>query len=55
VFRLGNSALLIYPFFLAVGGIHDVLIKSQVVATIRYPETRTLVLLALMLASIGWA
>jgi membrane protease YdiL (CAAX protease family) len=38
VFRLGNSALLIYPFFLAVGGIHDVLIKSQVVAAIRYPE-----------------
>jgi len=55
VFRLGNSALLIYPFFLAVGGIHDVLIKSQVVATIRYPEPRTLVLSVLMLAAVVWA
>jgi membrane protease YdiL (CAAX protease family) len=55
VFRLGNSALLIYPFFLAVGGIHDVLFKSQVVATVQYPAPRTLVLSALMLAAVVWA
>lgn len=41
VFRLGNSALLIWPFFLGVGGVYDVLIKSRVVADIPYVEVRT--------------
>ena len=54
VFRLGNSALLIYPFFLGIGGVYDVLIKSQVVSAIQYPEARTLFLAALMAAAILW-
>lgn len=54
VFRLGNSVLLIYPFFLGTGGVYDVLIKSQVVSPIQYPEIRTLGLAALMAATILW-
>lgn len=54
VFRLGNSVLLIYPFFLGIGGVYDVLIKSQVVSSIQYPEARTLCLVALMAAAILW-
>jgi membrane protease YdiL (CAAX protease family) len=55
IFRLGNSVLLIYPFFLGVGGVYDVLIKSQVVSPIEYPEVRTLGLAALMTAAILWS
>ena len=55
VFRFGNSALLIYPFFLGVGGIYDVLIRSKVVAAIDYPELRTCVLAIAMAAAILWA
>jgi len=54
VVRLGNSVLLIYPFFLGVGGIYDVLIQSQVVSPIQYPVVRTLCLAALMAAAILW-
>jgi membrane protease YdiL (CAAX protease family) len=52
VFRLGNSALLIFPFFLGVGGIYDVLIQSQVVSPIGHPELRTACLAVLIVAAI---
>jgi hypothetical protein len=54
-FRLGNSALLIYPFFWGVGGCYDVLVQSQVVSEILYPEIRTLVLALLMTLIVIWA
>lgn len=55
IFRLGNSALLIWPFFLGVGGIYDVLIRSQVVAPILHPESRTLGLAVLMAGAVLWS
>ncbi len=54
VYRLGNSALLIFPFFLGVGGTYDVLIQSQVVSPISYPEIRTIYLAVLILAAVLW-
>lgn len=54
VFRIGNSALLIFPFFLGVGGVYDVLIKSKAVAVIEYPEWRTVGLALFMAASFAW-
>ena len=54
VYRLGNSALLIFPFFLAVGGVYDVLIKSKVVATVHHVEVRTLVLFVLIGGALLW-
>jgi len=45
VFRVGNSALLIYPFFWGVGGCYDVLIQSKEVSEIVYPEMRSIILL----------
>jgi hypothetical protein len=51
VFRLGNSALLIWPFFIGVGGVYDVLIKSRVVSDIAYPEFRVILLAILMAAA----
>jgi membrane protease YdiL (CAAX protease family) len=54
IFRLGNSALLIWPFFLGVGGVYDVLLKSKVVSVIHYPEIRTLGLAALMTLAVFW-
>ncbi len=54
VYRLGNSALLIFPFFLGVGGTYDVLVQSQVVSPIEYPEIRTLYLVLLILAAVVW-
>jgi membrane protease YdiL (CAAX protease family) len=53
-YRIGNSALLIFPFFLGVGGIYDVLIQSQKVSTILYPEIRTLYLGVLILVTVVW-
>jgi membrane protease YdiL (CAAX protease family) len=53
-FRLGNSALLIYPFFWGVGGCYDVLVQSQVVSEIQYPEIRSLVLLVLIVTVTTW-
>jgi len=53
VYRLGNSALLVFPFFLGVGGIYDVLIQSQKVSPILYPETRTLFLGVLILVTVA--
>jgi len=55
VYRLGNSALLIFPFFLGVGGTYDVLVQSQVVSPILYPEIRTVYLAVLILAALAWA
>lgn len=54
VFRLGSGALLIWPFFLAVGGIYDVLINSKVVAAIQHVEIRTLVLAVLFAIVAVW-
>jgi hypothetical protein len=53
-YQLGNSALLIFPFFLGVGGIYDVLIQSHVVSPIRYPDIRTLYLAVLILTAVIW-
>jgi membrane protease YdiL (CAAX protease family) len=54
VYRFGNSALLIYPFSLGVGGTYDVLIQSKAVSSILFPEIRTLYLGALILAAVIW-
>ena len=54
IYRLGNSVLLVYPFFAGVGGIYDVLIQSQVVSPILYPEIRTLYLAILILVAVVW-
>jgi len=54
-YRLGNSALLIFPFFLGVGGIYDVLIQSKVVSPIPFPAIRTLFLAVLIFAAVTWA
>ncbi|MBI4744442.1 MAG: hypothetical protein HY776_06455 [Actinobacteria bacterium] len=55
VFRLGNSAFLIYPFFWTVGAAYDVLIQSREVSPILYPEIRSLYLIVLILAVVIWA
>ena len=55
VFRLGNSALLIWPFFIGVGGVYDVLVSSKVVAPIEHAEIRAIALAILMLAAIAVA
>jgi membrane protease YdiL (CAAX protease family) len=54
VYRLGNSALLVFPFFLGIGGIYDVLIQSQKVSPILFPEIRTLYLCLLILVAVGY-
>jgi membrane protease YdiL (CAAX protease family) len=55
VYRLSNSALLIFPFFLGVGGTYDVLVQSQVVSPVLHPEIRTMYLAVLILAALAWA
>jgi len=52
-YRLGNSALLIFPFFLGVGGTYDVLIQSQKVSPILYPEIRAVYLGVLILITVA--
>ena len=54
VYRLGKSALLIFPFFLGVGGVYDALIQSEVVAPILFPKTRALYLSFLILVTLAW-
>jgi len=54
VVRLGNSVLLIFPFFLMVGGIYDVLVKSKVVAAVHFVEVRTCVLAFLIGGAVLW-
>lgn len=54
VYRAGNSALLIFPFLLGVGGVYDVLIQSEVVSPILHPEVRTVCLLVAFLLTIVW-
>ncbi len=54
IYRLGNSALLIFPFFLGVGGTYDVLIQSQVVEPILYPEVRTVYLAVALFTTAIW-
>ena len=48
VLRLGNSALLIYPFFWGVGGCYDVLVQSQVVGEFVNPGWRSGILIVLL-------
>jgi membrane protease YdiL (CAAX protease family) len=52
--QLAGSILLIFPFFLGVGGVYDVLIQSQVVSPVLYPEIRTLYLAVLILSTALW-
>lgn len=47
-FRIGNSALLIYPFFWGVGACFDVLIMSEEVDEILYPGIRVIIILAFL-------
>ena len=54
LYRLGNSALLIFPFFLGVGGAYDVLVQSHVVEPVLYPEVRTSYLAAAILTTAIW-
>lgn len=54
VYRIGNSALLIFPFFLGIGGLYDVLIQSQVVSPIAHPEVRTVCLTIAFLIVVVW-
>jgi len=54
VFRLGNSAFLIYPFFWGVGACYDVLIQSQEVSPILHPGIRSLYLAVLILVVMIW-
>jgi hypothetical protein len=53
-FRMGNSAFMIYPFFWGVGGCYDVLVQSQKVLPISYPELRSLYLGFLIVALLAW-
>ncbi len=53
-FRLGNSALLIYPFFWGVGGVYDVLVQSQAVSEIQHPVARSLALAGLVGITLVW-
>ena len=53
-FRLGNSALLIYPFFWGVGGCYDVLVQSQVVAESLCPQVRAPILALLIALTVVW-
>jgi membrane protease YdiL (CAAX protease family) len=53
-FRIGNSALLIFPFFIGVGGTYDVLFQSQVVSPILYPEVRTIFLAVALSSAVIW-
>jgi membrane protease YdiL (CAAX protease family) len=53
-YSLGNSALLLFPFFLGIGGTYDVLIQSQVVEPILYPEIRAVYLAIAILATAIW-
>jgi hypothetical protein len=53
-YHLGNSFLLIFPFFLGVGGTYDVLIQSKAVSPILHPEIRVLFLAVLILGTVVW-
>lgn len=54
IYRIGNSFLLLYPFFAGVGATYDVLIQSKEVAPVLYPEIRTLYLTVLILGIVIW-
>ena len=54
IYRIGNSFLLIFPFFAAVGALYDVLIQSDKVKPVLYPEIRTLYLLFLISGIFIW-
>ncbi|MBN2401837.1 MAG: hypothetical protein JXN64_05510 [Spirochaetes bacterium] len=45
VFRIANSALLIYPFFWGVGACYDVLVQSAEVSDLLYPQARSVILI----------
>ena len=52
VFRIANSALMIYPFFWGVGASYDVLVQSHKASAILHPEARALYLGFFMAAAI---
>lgn len=54
IYRIGNSALLLYPFFWGVGASYNVLIQSRKVSTIMYPEIRSFYLSIFVLLIITW-
>lgn len=53
VYRIGNSFLLIFPLFLGVGGLYDVLIQSEVVSPVVHPEVRATYLAVVLCMTIG--
>ena len=54
VYRMGNSVLLIYPFFWGVGAAYNVLIQSKKVSAIMYPEIRSLYLSVFIFLLLLW-
>ena len=54
VYRIGNSVLLLYPFFVGVGATYDVFIQSKEVTPVLFPEIRTLYLMVLILGIMIW-
>jgi membrane protease YdiL (CAAX protease family) len=53
-YRLGNSALLLFPFFLGVGGIYDVCVQGEAVSPIPWPGVRCVGLVATMALLVTW-
>ncbi len=49
IYRIGNSVLLLYPFFAGVGATYDVLIQSTEVIPVVYPKIRTLFITVMIL------
>ncbi len=54
IYRIGNSILLLYPFFAGVGATYDVLIQSTEVIPVVYPKIRTLYLTVIILGILVW-
>lgn len=54
-FRLGNSALIIYPFFWGVGASYDVLVQSHAVSPIFHSQARALYIGVLVIVSLIFA
>lgn len=54
VYRTANSMLLIYPFFWGIGALYNVLIQSQKVSSIMYPEIRSLYLSVFILLILSY-
>jgi membrane protease YdiL (CAAX protease family) len=54
IYRIGNSVLLLYPFFAGVGATYDVLIQSTEVIPVAYPEIRALYLSVIIPGILLW-